>query len=163
MAQRFGGKHSPDGTVNRDHAEGGGLKTARATVPGNAFDGKRRSRAGGRSNMLFAVPLLYIALAFRGEPASLVLGLGAAGLMLLGAWLTREGIFAHEAFDARNVARRPAFPRKIAGGILIGAGLMVGGLIAQQGILYPILFGLIGAGLHLISFGPDPLRDKGME
>ncbi|MGB8813258.1 MAG: 5-bromo-4-chloroindolyl phosphate hydrolysis family protein [Paracoccaceae bacterium] len=30
-------------------------------------------------------------------------------------------------------------------------------------MLYPILFGLIGAGLHLISFGPDPLRDKGME
>ncbi|HEX9858590.1 MAG TPA: hypothetical protein VGA75_09555, partial [Paracoccaceae bacterium] len=132
MARRFGGKHSPDGSVRKDHGPGPVVPTERPAGR-NVFDGKRRSRAGGRVNLLFAVPLLFVFNAFRGDPADLILGLIAAGLLFLAAWLTRTGIFAQEAYEARRIARHPAFPRKIAGALLLGAGLVAGGLMAGQG------------------------------
>ncbi len=83
--------------------------------------------------------------------------------MLLGAWLTREGIFAQEAYDARRVARRPAFPRKIAG----RACWSVQGLRRAHDVGRPVLSPrpLASSAPPCISFsfGPDPLRDKGME
>ncbi|MDZ4093831.1 MAG: 5-bromo-4-chloroindolyl phosphate hydrolysis family protein [Paracoccaceae bacterium] len=158
MARRFGAEHSPDGSVTHDHTPPPGSNPDR-----NVFDGKRRTRTGGRSNLLFFTPIPFVVRAFQAGPGSLVLGIAAAGLLILAAWLTREGIRAQEAYDARRVARRPAFPRKIAGSVLIGAGLVAGGLMTGQGLVYPILFGVIGAGLHFLSFGPDPLTDKGME
>lgn len=161
MAERFGGKYSPDGQVQRDHgpapAQPGGPD------PRHAFDGRRRTKAGSRSNLLFFAPLIFLIGAFGGDPATLVLSLAAGGLLLLAAWLTREGILAQEAYEARRVARRPAIPRKIFGSVLTGLGLAAGTLAGGEGALYAALFGVIGAGLHLMSFGPDPLRDKGME
>lgn len=156
MAERFGGKYSPN------PAPTGEPKTASAP-PRNAFDTKRPTRAGGKSNILFFAPLIYAVRAFQGGPSQMILGLSATGLILLGAWLTREGIFAQEAYEARKVARRPAFPRKIVAAVLIGAGLVCAGLMSAQPLLMSALFGIAGAALHLFAFGPDPLRDKGME
>lgn len=159
MAQRYGGKYSPDGSAPKAAGTDDGAAPSR-----NAFDGKRRSRAGGRINMLFVASLAMLIPAFSGgNPRALVMGLSATGLLLLGAWLTREGILAHEAFDARRVARRPAIPRKIFAAVLIGAGLALGLSIRQPGLIYAVLVGVIAAALHLFTFGPDPLRDKGME
>lgn len=160
MAQRFGGKYSPNGPAPRPQPP------QRVGDPGDGphpFDGRRRTRAGSRANMLFFVPLVFLVGAFSGDPGRLILSLGALGTMLLAAWLTREGIFAHEAYDARRVARRPALPRKILGSLLTGAGLALGTLAGSEGALFAGLFAVIGAGLHLLAFGPDPLRDKGME
>lgn len=154
MAQRFGGKFSPDGKPAPDKAP---------TGPGNVFDGKRPARVGMRVNLLFAAPMLFLVPAFWGGPQGLVLGLAAGAILLLSAWLTREGVLAQEAYDARRVARRPAIPRKIFAAVLMGVGLTVGAMTSQDGLVYPILFGLIGAALHLFTFGPDPLRDKGSE
>jgi len=154
MAERFGGKYSPDGSLGKDHPARQAATDARVATP--------QSRAGLRSNLLFLAALPFAARAFRGDPADLVLGLVAAALMLLAAWLTREGILAQQAYAARSVARRPALPRKIAGSVLTGAALGLGGAMAGVGPIYPILFGLIGGALHLFAFGPDPLRDKGM-
>lgn len=151
MAQRYGGKFSPDGS-----------KPSSQPSP-HPFDGKRPTRAGGKSNMLFAVPVLYAINGFLGTPSQLVLGLAAFGILILGAWLTRQGIFAQEAYEARHVARRPAIPRKIFGAALTGAGIATATLMGGQSALFAALFGVIGAGLHLAAFGPDPLRDKGME
>ncbi|EEW26292.1 5-bromo-4-chloroindolyl phosphate hydrolysis family protein [Rhodobacter ferrooxidans] len=156
MAQRYGGKHSPDGSVGKDQPQ----QTPKSGR--NAFDGARPTKAGAKSNLLFAAPFVFLFKAFSGEPAGLVLGLAAAALLMLAAWLTREGILAHEAYDSRAVARRPAMPRKIVGSILTGVALALGGLMAAQGLIYPILFGLIGGALHLFAFGPDPLANKGM-
>lgn len=160
MAQRFGGRYSPDGSrdgsASKDPAAGAPVPVA------NAFDGKRRSRAGARSNLLFLAAAPFLINGFRGEPADLVEGLAAAAALLLAAWLTRQGILAQEAYDARAVARRPALPRKIAGAVLTGVALVLGGMMAAVGPVYPVLFGVIGAALHLFAFGPDPLADKGM-
>ncbi|MEO1197299.1 MAG: 5-bromo-4-chloroindolyl phosphate hydrolysis family protein [Pseudomonadota bacterium] len=145
MAERFGGKHSPGG------AQGD-----------TTFDAATRTRAGFRANLLFAAPSLLIVKAFFSEPVVLGQYLGAWAILMLAAWLTREGLKAQEAYDARKIAKRPAIPRKAFGSILTGAGLGLAGF-AGFGIPDAAIFALFGAGLHFFAFGPDPMRDKGAE
>ncbi len=153
MAQRIVGKYSP----NSDAKSGTPVSETTVLVqpPPNG--------AMLRANLAFLLPFPFIFKAFTGPPSALVLGLGAAGLLILAAWLTREGVKAHADYDARKVARRPAIPRKIFGAALTGAALMTGAMIwdASAGLLF--LIGMLGAALHLGAFGPDPLRGKGME
>ncbi|MGX9351712.1 5-bromo-4-chloroindolyl phosphate hydrolysis family protein [Shimia sp. W99] len=146
MAQKFGGKYSPDSTPQPE-----------------AFQGARRSRAGGRVNLLFLAPLPLIWQAFGNGPSALVLNLAALGTLLLAAWLTREGLLAQEAYEARKVARRPALPRKILGSLLTGAGLAVAGFASSGDLLAPLAYGIVGTVLHFLAFGPDPMRNKGLE
>ncbi len=150
MAQRYGGKYSPDG--NRPVPDG--------LSAGSAAE---KPRGLWRTTVLFLSAFAFLFPAFGDGPRDMLMGLGAGGLLVLAAWLTREGMRAEAGFNARKVARRPAFPRKLAGGVLTGAALAVGGMIAETGLLYPALFALVGAGLHLMSFGLDPMSDKGME
>ncbi|QCO57407.1 hypothetical protein EOK75_16970 (plasmid) [Pseudorhodobacter turbinis] len=150
MGQRFGGKYSPNGDQN---------KTARAPNP---FEGKRRSKAGLKANLLFILPLPFAWNAFQGEPTALIYGLIAFAMMIGGAWMTREGLFAQEAYDARGVARRPALPRKAIGALLIGGGLGVGMLMAGQSSVIATVIATLGAFLHIGAFGFDPMADKGI-
>lgn len=55
----------------------------------------------------------------------MAVGLIAAGVLTLSAWLMREGLRAETAFDARKVARRPAFPRKMVSSVLAGIGIAI--------------------------------------
>ena len=151
MAQRFGGKFSPDGQ---------GKPKSIAKGP---FDGARRTRAGGRVNLLFLAPLPLGFAAFSGGPTALALNLIALCTLLLAAWLTREGLIAQEAYEARKVARRPAFPRKMAGSLLTGLGLATAGFAASGDVIAPAVYAIVGSVLHFLSFGPDPLRDKGVD
>lgn len=155
MAQRYGGKYSPG--VQPKPPEGGPAPQAP-----NVFDG-RRPASTGRTNVMFFAALPYAVAAFSGDQRHLILGLAAGALILLAAWLTREGIIAQDAYDARAIARRPAIPRKIFGAVLTGGALALGATLWQPGLVWPALTGLAGAALHLLAFGPDPLRDKGME
>ena len=97
MSERFGGKYSPE-TGN--------------AADGNSYQGARRSRVGGRVNFLFLAPLPMIWQAFTSPPLEMFLWLMALADLLLAAWLTRSGQQAHEAYEARKIARRPALPRK---------------------------------------------------
>ncbi len=148
MAQRYGGKYSPNQPG-----------TTEPPLPADPTS----AGVGFKANLLFALPFLFIAKAFRGDPSALFVGLGTAGLLLLGAWLTREGIKAHRAFDARRVARRPAIPRKLFAACLTGAALMLATMDWHTSFIYPYLFGMLGAFLHLGAFGLDPTKAKGME
>ncbi|MDG1430189.1 MAG: 5-bromo-4-chloroindolyl phosphate hydrolysis family protein, partial [Paracoccaceae bacterium] len=112
-------------------------------------------------NFLFFPPLILILKAFTSEPIVMATYLAALGLLLLAAWLIREGLFAQEAFESRKVARRPAIPRKLFGAILTGAGLSIAGL-AGHGPVEAIIFGVLGLGLHVAAFGFDPMKSKGM-
>lgn len=154
MARRYGGKFSPD-PANRPADD-------KAPVPANRFDGVRPRRAGARVNMLFIASLLMLAPTFLGGTDAVLPGLAATALLLAGAWLTREGLRAHQEYDERRVARRPAIPRKIFGSVLVGAGVGLGAAISQTG-LAPVGFAVAAGLLHLAAFGPDPLRDKGAE
>ena len=155
MAQRFGGKYSPD-PANRPAAD------TPAPPPASRFDGARPRRAGARVNLLFIASLFMLVPAFLGGPDAVLPGLGATALLLAGAWLTREGVRAHQAYDERRVARRPAIPRKIFGAVLVGAAVGLAASISQPG-LAPFGFAAAAGLLHLVAFGPDPLRDKGAE
>ncbi|MCT8159600.1 5-bromo-4-chloroindolyl phosphate hydrolysis family protein [Pseudoruegeria sp. SHC-113] len=152
MAQKFGGKYSPGGAT--EHA---------AEAPRNPFEGKRRSRAGGRTNLLFFAPIPLAIRAFTMEPVGMAANLTAFGILVLAAWLTREGILAQEAYDARKVARKPAIPRKMFASALTGAGLALAGFAGSGSLLNALIFGVLGAGLHSFAFGLDPLTDKNVE
>ncbi|MBN8632023.1 MAG: 5-bromo-4-chloroindolyl phosphate hydrolysis family protein [Rhodobacterales bacterium] len=152
MAERFGGRYSPQETRP---AAGGPATPPILTTP----------RASGlwRANLLFLSAFLFLFPAFGDDPRDMLLGLAAGGLLVLASWLTREGLKAEAAYAARKLARRPALPRKLMGAVLTGAALAIGGIIAGQGLVYPVLYALVGAGLHLGAFGLDPMSDKGME
>lgn len=120
----------------------------------------RRSRAGGRSNLLFVLPIPFLWRGFFAEPLGLLANLTAFGLLVAAAWLTREGLLAEDAYASRDVARRPALPRKMMGSVLLGAGLAAAGLWNFGGPLAALVPALLGTALHLAAFGPDPLRDK---
>jgi hypothetical protein len=155
MAQRFGGKFSPD---NKGTAKGGA-----GSAPMPPYAGKNRTRVGGRTNILFFAPPPLVLRAFQAEPTGLALNLVAFGILMLAAWLTREGLIAEEAFNARRVAKRPAFPRKMFASALTGAGLFVAGFAGSDSLVNPIIFAVLGTVLHSFAFGIDPLKDKGVE
>ncbi|WP_298803392.1 5-bromo-4-chloroindolyl phosphate hydrolysis family protein [uncultured Lentibacter sp.] len=143
MSERFGGRYSPQ-------------------TGANSYQGARRTRAGGRINLLFLAPLPMVWQAFTSPPDEMFLWLAALAACLLAAWLTRAGQQAHDAYEARKIARRPALPRKLLGSLLTGAGLALAGL-AGFGALAAALFGVLGLALHFAAFGADPLVNKGME
>ncbi|TNF19570.1 MAG: hypothetical protein EP318_14290 [Rhodobacteraceae bacterium] len=149
MARKFGGTYSPDG--KRD--AGRDPTPLHATV----------SPTGARSNLLFVPGALLAFLSFGGGPEALALGLAGAGTWTLGAWLTREGLKAEAAYNARKVARRPALPRKMLGAALIGGGTVLASLSNDVGLTGSALYGLIAAALHLTAFGIDPLKNKSLQ
>ena len=88
---------------------------------------------------------------------------GFAGLML-SAWLLNEGLRAEEAYDARTVARPPVIPRKLFAAVLTGASVFLVGLLSLgQGLAGALAFGVVAGAAHLVAFGVDPMRKKGLE
>jgi 5-bromo-4-chloroindolyl phosphate hydrolysis protein len=163
MAKRFGGKFSPDG----QDSDPSDPPSARGQ-----FDGAQVDPVGTRANLLFApaIPLVFFAL--NDGAIGLTIALIGAFLLTLSAWLTREGLRAQAAYDARKVARRPAFPRKMAASLLAGLGIGVAAFktemmgvmfVSEPGVLAPVIYGVITTVLHGAAFGLDPLKDKGME
>ncbi|WP_299373031.1 5-bromo-4-chloroindolyl phosphate hydrolysis family protein [uncultured Tateyamaria sp.] len=150
MAKRFGGKYSPDGAAPE--------ATERA-----AYDRARVDPVGARANLMFlpAVPMVFLSL--NDGAIGLMLGLVAAGILTLGAWLLRGGLVAEAAYHERKVARRPAIPRKLFSAVLTGVGIAIAAYRSEPGLVAPILFGAASLGLHIAAFGLDPMRDKGME
>ena len=88
MAERYGGKYSP-GSASHPRAP----------------EEIRRSRSGARVNFLFIAPVPMLLVGFQMEPAGLFLKIFAFGIMMLAAWLTREGLKAEDAYNARRVAK----------------------------------------------------------
>ena len=152
MAKRFGGRFSP-----QPRLDGTDLRAPARPAPGE-FRHPLESRT--RWVTIMAIPFLISA--FWQDPNGLALHLIAFGAVASGMWMTREGLQAEAAYDARRVARRPAIPRKLFGGILTGLGLAIGSYVpgaeAGAGVI-----SFAGAMLHWLAFGTDPMRDKGME
>lgn len=150
MAQRYGGKYSPQGPKG---------------TPGQPLPAEAPLRVPGRwrTTVLFLSAFAFLFPAFGDAPGAMLTGLCAGGLLILSAWLTREGMRARAEWQARRIARRPAFPRILFGAVATGAALALGGIIAHGVSIYPALYAIAGAALHLGAFGLDPMRDKGIE
>lgn len=152
MAQRFGGQYSPDPQDKPDQLE-----------PRGAYHGARVDPAGARANILFLPAVILTFTSLNDGAVGMTAGLAGAGTLALAAWLLREGLRAEAAYNARKVARRPAFPRKMAASLLTGIGTAVAAWKSEPGLIAPLLFGGVATVLHGLSFGIDPLRDKGSE
>ncbi len=161
MAKRYGGKFSPQGDSSQPDQP-----------PRGQFDGARVEPAGARANLLFlpAVPLVFLSL--NDGAVGMTIGLIAASVLTAAAFLLREGLRAEGAYNARRTARRPAFPRKIFASVLTGIGAALASYrsefldaasASEVSLIAPVLFGAVATVLHSVSFGLDPLSDKGME
>ena len=110
------------------------------------------------------MPFFLLLTAFQQPPVGMALDLAAFGDLMLAAWLTREGLIAEDAYNARRVAKRPAIPRKLFASVLTGSGLALAGLNPETfGLLEPVIYLVLGTVLHFVAFGPDPMTDKGAE
>jgi hypothetical protein len=154
MARRYGGKFSPEARPDDD---GGAPQLSTA---GTEF---RIAPGGARVNLLYVPAAVLAFLSLGGGPERLALGLVGAAAWALAAWLTREGLRAEAAWHDRKVARRPALPRKILASVLVGLGTAIAAGSGNGDLLGALLYGVIGAALHVTAFGVDPLTDKGIE
>ncbi len=132
------------------------------------FKGRSPLRHGAKLNVLFLLPLLTISsVLFNNGVTEMAVDLAGGALLLLGAWLTRDGVRAEDAYNERKLARKPAIPRKIFGAVSTGIGvalLILGGSnFGIQSIIAANVVGFLGVALHLGAFGLDPLTNKGME
>ncbi|QEU07884.1 5-bromo-4-chloroindolyl phosphate hydrolysis family protein [Paracoccus yeei] len=148
MAKRYTGPHSPQARPDD-----------RRPLP-RPRDLRHPLESRTRWITLMGIPFLLSA--FWQGPLGLAAHLAAFGGLALGMALTREGLRAEAAYDARPVARRPAWPRKLFGGILTGVALGVGSWVPGAELGAAVI-GVAGGVLHWLAFGPDPMRDKGME
>ncbi len=153
MAQRFGGKYSPDGST----------VTPEDRPQPSAYKGAKVDPVGARSNVLFLPPIILAFTSLSQGATGLAVGLAGAGALLLGAWLLRDGLRAEAVYNDRRVSRRPAIPRKIFAAIACGIGAAIAAWTSEPGVVAPVIFGTAAGVLHLGAFGLDPLKDKGME
>lgn len=158
MATRFGGQFSPDGTTRgpdspRPDRAGG--------APGGRDDLPVAHRLASRPKWVVLASTPLVLAAFFQPPLWMVTNLAGFGVIALAMRLTRDGLAAEAAYDARRTARRPTLPRKLIGGLLAGLGLGLGA--AEPGAAGgALVIGLAAVVLHWLAFGPDPLRDKGL-
>ena len=170
-AKRFGGAYSP----------GGDPSGSKPNAPVNKFRGKKAASVDIRAMLLFILPtpLLFAAFGAIGDNAlKMLMYLLAYACLMLGAWLLREGQKAQAAYDERTIAKPPAFPRKMCAAGLAGIGVFLaswmaapaadGGFLTQvvslgSNIVNGVIFGALAIGAHLMAFGTDPMKSKGMD
>ncbi len=160
MAQRYGGKHSPQTDEPRVEAKTPHLPK---------FRDRRASNVSLWARLMFFAPLPLL---FAGigeirradDPLSVIIELGGFAALMLAAWLLNEGIRAEQAYDARKVAKPPSFPRKLVSAGIVGVTVaLVVASANQSGLLAGIPFGIVATAAHVLGFGLDPMRRKGLE
>lgn len=149
MSKRFGGRYSPGLGPQDDNRNP-------APTP------QIRHRLAGRPKYVTFAALPFLFGAFFQDPTGMAGSLAAFGVIASAMWMTGEGLAAEAAYQVRRVARRPAIPRKLFGGVMTAAGLFLGGYVPGGSILNPVIYAVLGFALHFFAFGPDPMRDKGM-
>lgn len=92
--------------------------------------------------------------------AEIAATVGLVGLFFTALWLLGEGLRAEDDWRARPAARRPRLPLKIVAAGVMGTALCLAFAAADNGTGTSIATGVVGAVLHLLAFGIDPLRDK---
>jgi len=155
MAQRYGGKYSAQ-PPQQDNS------------PANAFRGQSAARVPVAARLMYILPLPLLLAAifeiFSRDIAGIVVELGAYVILMIGAVLLNNGIKAERAYEARKVARPPAFPRKLFAAFCAGAGVALAATSTglSLGMIEAVVMGTLAAGAHVMAFGLDPMKKKGM-
>lgn len=162
-AKRFGGAHSPGGA-----RKPGAARNAASTAPASPFSGRKTRSFSWRVFGLYLMPTplilsgLWQILTF--DLPDVLWTFGPWAILIFAAWLTGEGLRAEAAFDERVIAKPPAFPRKLFGAALTGAGVFAAAAFAgDQGVIIGGVFGALAATAHVAAFGADPMRAKGVD
>ncbi|KZY29701.1 hypothetical protein A3731_05590 [Roseovarius sp. HI0049] len=153
MARKFGGKYSPESSDVQGPDETDAV----------LYRGARVDPAGARANLMFLPAAVVLFTSITSGATGLALGAVAAGVLTLSAWMLRNGLRAEAAYNARKVARSPGIPRKLFSSVLAGLGIAVAAYKVEPGLVAPVIFGVVTTGLHVFSFGIDPMKNKGME
>ena len=156
MSQKFGGKYSPSDATSGEN-----------TPPVNAFRNRRVAPSYLRANLLFIapLPLLFSGIGElrSGDALGMIGEFGALAVLLLSAWLLREGMKAEAEYEARKIARPPAIPRKAFAAALSGLGVFAAAWLGWgQPIISAGIFGMLASGAHVFTFGLDPMKKKGL-
>ncbi|MGF1658751.1 MAG: 5-bromo-4-chloroindolyl phosphate hydrolysis family protein [Rubrimonas sp.] len=183
--RRWGGAHSPgDGRGE----EGPAARAARAARVAGApppspqlprpkpasrkpapsqWSGRAVRSRSLRATLLFLWPTFLLFGAFaamlEGDALGLVWMGGAWVALILAAGLTRTGIEAAAAYEARAVAKPPAFPRKLFGAAFTALGVGVATWFGGLDMVRTVVFAAVAGGLHVAAFGIDPMKAKGVD
>ncbi len=140
--------------------------TEATELDNSQFRHREVARPNTAAKLLYVPAFIMLVAALRetGTNASAsVLELGSFVCLGLGAWLLNEGIKAEAEYNARKIARRPAIPRKAFAAALAGLGVVAGYYSGSGSLIASIVFGAIASTAHVIGFGLDPMRNKGLE
>ncbi|MEL7347064.1 MAG: 5-bromo-4-chloroindolyl phosphate hydrolysis family protein [Pseudomonadota bacterium] len=156
-AQRFGGAYSP-----------GAARRAASAMPSRQLEGRDTLRPDPRARLMYILPApLLVAAVTSVIGANLAnTGFAIAGFAALvgSAWMANEGVKAERAYNARAVARRPAIPRKLLSAPMSGLGVAFAQMAnSEPSVVTAVGFGLLAMAAHLVTFGADPLRHKGID
>lgn len=161
--KKFGGAHSPgkvDVTMKQNPI--GRLQSAKV------FNKTTRRAETGRTRswliILLTLPLVLSGIIemLDGNAFGAMRNIGLFALFCFAATTIRSGLRAEAEYEAREFASAPAFPRKIIGSALLGAGLLLTCWTGWGiGLLQSIGFGIMGAAASLFAFGLDPMKGKG--
>lgn len=155
-AKKFGGQYSP-----------GGHGTAAPSAP-RPDRQPNKVRADFAAGLLFLLPTPLLFSAIGSLMGGAVFGAGvdllAYACLMLGAWLVREGQKAEAAYHAREIAKPPALPRKLAAAAMAAAGVGLATWLGWgQGLFTALGFAALAGGAHVLAFGLDPMKSKGIE
>ena len=159
-AQRYRGEHSPDAKGSEPYIE--------SPKPQKMRLRQGRGKPGGFAlTLLFLAPfpllLSGVSKIMAAAPIGAAIAIGTYALFVLAAWTLREGIKAETAYNERKIARAPMFPRKlIAAGLSGGAVFLAAWLGWGQNMFTGIGLGGLAVAAHIVAFGFDPMRRKGL-
>lgn len=139
-------------------------------APGvNGFRGMTAGQVNLAARALFLLPLpLFFAGVGeirQGDALGMVVELGGFCALMLGAYLLNDGLRAEAEYNARKVARPPAFPRKGFAAVLAGLGVTAGAWSGEMagGLFGALVMGGLTVAAHIAAFGFDPMTRKGLE
>ena len=105
-----------------------------------------------------AIPLLEAS-----EPSTLLWLSAPLVAAAIAVWLLIIGLAAEAKWKASEIAARPRLPAKVLGALALGVTVSLLVLVHTDGPpVMAVTKGVIGAVLALLSFGLDPLSDKGL-
>ena len=156
-AQRYRGDHSPDGKAAEPHVE------ARAPTKIRI----RKKPGGVALTLLFLVPVPLLLNGFsqimNAAPLDAATSFSIYALFVLAIWTLCEGIKAEVAFNERKIARPPMFPRKLIAAGLSGAAVFLAAWLGWgQNMFTGIGMGALAMAAHIVAFGFDPMKRKGL-